>query len=254
MITEFSAAAIRPHGVPLVHSLHDHSTPVQGRAAPARAVRPIHIKEHIQGSSVIRWKDAGDLAQLRFGCRAIAELGGPHAYHFTVNLSTEFQLRAAENSDWIRRRVVHHVGPHVPMVLTLGQGDGGQLHVHAAIVCRGADGTDHTDEFGRIHAALQTAGGDCGPAADYQVKSRQIYYADGLAKYFNDNRLEAEPAIRRGRSWSMTNTCRKEAKRLYGEIREHVNGRTEKFFQWYAVGDRLDKEQASSLVLSGHRP
>ena len=47
---------------------------------------------------------------------------------------------------------------------------------------------------------------------------------DGLGVYLNTNRLEAESVIQDKRVWSMTRSCRDEAKRQYSDVRERVNG------------------------------
>jgi hypothetical protein len=224
MIIEFGPASSSPNSAPSVHF-----RPVQGRPAPGPADSGTSVEDLASpcrdSPSVIRWRDAGDLAQLLFACRAVESLGGSHAYHFTVMLSMDFQRRAAENPDWLRRRFAQHVGHHVPMVMVCGYSEGQQLHVHAAISCRGAPGTDHNEELGRIVTALQAAGGDCGAAAAHQVMPTQIYYADGLSKYFHDNAAEAKPVVG-GVWWSMTNPARREAKRLYDDIRERINRRS----------------------------
>src|SRR5262245_60763945 len=69
MISEFSPAALGPDSPPSVHSIHIHSRPVQGRPAPAPTARWSADRKHLP--SVLRWKDAGDFAQLRFCCRAV---------------------------------------------------------------------------------------------------------------------------------------------------------------------------------------
>jgi hypothetical protein len=122
------------------------------------------------------------------------------------------------------------------MVMTLGYSPAGVLHVHGAVTVLGAIAAA-PDDMERITAALEAAGGQWASARGdhHQIVLRPMYDADGWARYLNGNRIEAEPALRRGRAWSMTNAARREAQAQYDGIRRSINAA------------RCDKEESMAV-------
>jgi hypothetical protein len=173
-----------------------------------------------RASLVAAWAYTRDVEKLWFLIRAAQSLGGPDAFAWSLNFSSDVRERAKAHPRWFFTTMQRHVRAQTPIVMAFGF-DGDRLHCHGAAAA--VDG----DDAERIKRALLRAGGDWDHTHGraHQLHTTTINDPDGWSQYLRRNISEAKSAGVVGPLWSATHVLRRQAKAIYEQVRADANQR-----------------------------